>query len=92
MIEGKDLHGYLWIRDSRNDEYYYLKDFEHLVVMKVVNFSESLPKDHWEAVIFEDERCQKVIGRQEFATMREAKENLEQVMELLIKNRNRLSQ
>ncbi len=89
MIEGKDLQGYSWIRDSRNEEYYYLKDFEHLVVMKVVDFSESLQKEHWEAIVFEDERCQKVVGRQEFATLREAQENLEQLMEVLIKNRNK---
>ena len=89
MIEGKDLQGYCWIRDSRNDDYYYLKDFEHLVVMKVVNFSENLPKEHWEAVVFEDERCQRVVGRQEFATMRQAQENLEQLMEITIKNKNR---
>ncbi len=89
MIEGKDLYGYSWVKDSRNDDYYYLKDFEHLVVMKVVDFNETLPKEHWEAIVFEDERCQKVIGRQEFATMREAQENLEQLMEVLIKNRNK---
>ena len=88
MLEGKDIEGYSWIRDARNDEYYYLKDFEHLIVMKVVDFSESLPKEHWEAVVFEDERCQKVVGRQAFMTMREAQENLEQLMEVLIKNRN----
>jgi hypothetical protein len=87
MIEGKDLQGYAWIRDLRYDEYYYLKDFEHLVVMKVVDFSETLPKEHWEAAVFEDERCQKVIGRQEFATMREAQASLEQLMEVTIKNR-----
>jgi len=87
LIEGKDLHGYVWIRDLRYDDYYYLKDFEHLVVMKVVNFSERLPKEHWEAVIFEDERCQQVVGREEFATIREAQVSLEQLMEVLIKNR-----
>ena len=88
MHEGKDINGYLWVCDSRNGDYYYLKDFEHLIVMKVVNFSENLPKEHWEAVVFEDERCQKVVGHQEFATMREAQENLEQLMEVVIKNRN----
>ncbi len=87
MAEGKDVQGYAWIQDRRYDDYYYLKDFENLVVMKVVNFSESLPKEHWEAVVFEDESCQKVIGRQEFATMREAQENLQQLMEVVIKNR-----
>ena len=87
MLEGKDIEGYSWIRDLRYDEYYCLKDFEHLVVMKVVDFSESLPKEHWEALVFEDERCQKVIGRQAFATMREAQSNLEELMEILIKNR-----
>jgi hypothetical protein len=87
MIEGKDLQGYSWLRDLRYDDYYYLKDFEHLVVMKVVNFSETLPKEHWEAIVFEDERCQKVVGRQEFMTMREAQMSLEQLMEVLIKNR-----
>jgi hypothetical protein len=56
-------------------------------VMKVVDFSEALPKEHWEAIVFEDERCQKVIGRQEFMTMREAQMSLEQFMEVLIKNR-----
>ncbi|MGC1879015.1 MAG: hypothetical protein WA347_06495 [Rhabdochlamydiaceae bacterium] len=87
MIEGKDLQGYSWLRDLRYDDYYYLKDFEHLVVMKVVNFSETLPKEHWEAIVFEDERCQKVVGRQEFMTIREAQMSLEQLMEVLIKNR-----
>lgn len=71
MLEGKDLQGYSWIRNGLN-EYYYLKDFEHLVVMKVINFSESLPKEHWEAVVFENELCQKIVGRQELATMRQA--------------------
>jgi hypothetical protein len=82
MIDGKDLYGYVWIQDSRNDEYYYLKDFEHLVVMKV-------EKEQWEAILFEDERCQKVIGRQEFATKRAAQESLEALMEIVIKNRNK---
>lgn len=88
MIEGRDLQGYSWIRRGQ-DDYYYLKDFEHLVVMKVVNFSESLPKEHWEAIVFEDELCQKILGRQEFATQREAQENLEQFMEISIKNRSK---
>jgi hypothetical protein len=87
MIEGRDLQGYSWIRDLRYDEYYYLKDFEHLVVMKVVEFSEELQREHWEAIVFEDERCQKVVGRQEFPTLREAQTSLEQFMEVLIKNR-----
>ncbi len=89
MLEGKDIDGYAWIPDPRNDAYYYLKDFEHLIVMKVVNFSESLPKEHWEAVVFEDECCQKVVGRQEFMTMREAQQSLEEFMEISIKNRNK---
>lgn len=88
MLEGRDLEGsYEWIQDSRNEEYYYLKDFEHLVVMKVMEFDGSDYKEKWEAVIFEDERCQKVIGRQEFMTKREAQQQLEQYMEILIKNR-----
>jgi hypothetical protein len=87
MIEGKDLQGYAWIKDLRYDDYYYLKDFEHLVVMKVVNFSEQMQKEHWEAIIFEDERCQRVVGRQEFATLLEAQASLEQFMEVVIKNR-----
>lgn len=86
-MEGRDLQGYAWIRDLRYDEYYYLKDFEHLVVMKVVNFSETLPQEHWEAVVFEDESCQKVISRQEFSTLKEAQNCLEQFMEISIKNR-----
>ena len=89
MLEGKDLYGYSWIRDDRYDDYYYLKDFEHLVVMKVVNFSESLPPEHWEAIVFEDERCQTVVGRQEFPTLKAAQEHLEQLMEIVIKNRNK---
>ena len=88
MLEGKDMQGYSWIQDLRNGEYYYLKDFEHLVVMKVVDFSETLPKEHWEAVVFEDERCQNVVARQAFMTMREAQASLEQFMEISIKNRN----
>lgn len=85
--EGKDLNGYVWIQDLRDEEYYYLKDFEHLVVMKVANFSESLPSEHWEAVVFEDETCQKVVGRQEFASQEEAKESLERLVQISLKNR-----
>ena len=87
MVEGRDVQGYSWIRDLRYDEYYYLKDFEHLVVTKVVDFSESLPREHWEALVYEDERCQKVVGRQEFTTMRAAQRSLEDFMEKTIKNR-----
>ncbi len=92
MLEGRDMSGYAWIRDDRYDEYYYLQDFEHLVVMKVVGYSETLPKEHWEAVIYEDGSCQKIIGRQEFPTLRQAQENLEEIMEVVIKNRNKSEQ
>lgn len=85
--EGKDLNGYVWMPDLRNEEYYYMKDFEHLVVMKVVDFSPPLQPEHWEAVVFEDETCQKVVGRQDFATMREAQDSLEQYVEITLKNR-----
>lgn len=82
---------YIWIRDQRDDEYYYLKDFEHLVVMKVSDFSERLPKEHWEAIVFEDESCQKVIGRQEFATKEEAQASLIRFKEISLKNRKNLN-
>lgn len=85
--EGKDINGYVWIADLRNDDYHYLKDFEHLIVMKVANFSEVLPFEHWEAVVFEDESCTMVVCRQEFATMREAQDSLEQLVEVSLKNR-----
>jgi hypothetical protein len=87
MLEGKDSNGYVWIRDLRYDDYYYLKDFEHLAVIKVVDFSENLSKEHWEAIVFEDEKCSQIIGRQEFTTKEEAQECLERLMELALKNR-----
>ncbi len=87
MLEGKDSSGYVWIRDLGYDDYYHLKDFEHLVVSKVVDYSESLPREHWEAIIFENEQCQKVIGREEFKTEREAKECIENYVEITLKNR-----
>lgn len=65
MIEGKDLKGYHWIRDTRFDgEYYYLKDFEYLVVMKVIDSSGTRPRERWEAIIFADEHYHQVLGRQ----------------------------
>jgi hypothetical protein len=85
--EGKDLNGFVWIADLRTEDYYYLKDFEHLVVMKVTNYSESLPFEHWEAIVFDDESCQKVVSRQEFATMPEAQECMEAFVEISLKNR-----
>lgn len=87
MPEGKDKEGYVWVLEQRDGEYYYLKDFEHLVVMKVANFSETFPKEHWEAVVFEDGSCRKIVGRQEFATKNDAQKSLEQLMEVIIKNR-----
>lgn len=77
--EGKDIKGYVWIPDNRYEDYFYLKDFEHLIVMRV--------NDLWEAIIFEDETCQKVIGREIYKTEKEAKESLERVMEITLKNR-----
>lgn len=87
MLEGKDAKGYVWIQDLRYDDYYYLKDFEHLVVSKVIEYSESLPAEHWEATIYEDETCSKILGRQEFKTIGEAQQCLEEVMETMLKNR-----
>ena len=84
MLEGRDGKGYVWISDSRNGDYFYLKDFEHLVVTKV---SDTGDREHWDAIIFEDETCSKVIGKEEFATEEEAKHCLERVMELALKNR-----
>src|SRR3972149_7777863 len=86
MLEGKDAQGFVWIQDTRFENYYYLKDFEHLVVSKVSDFSEQLPKEHWEATIFEDETCSKIVGREEFATMRKAQECLENYVEISLKN------
>jgi len=91
MIEGKDSSGYVWIQDLRYDNYYHLKDFEHLVVSKVTDFSAALPKEHWEAIIFENEKCQKVIGREEFKTEREAKACLENYVEITLKNRKSIN-
>lgn len=86
MPEGKDEKGFAWIQETRYEDYYYLKDFEHLVITKVNEFSQTLPPEHWEAIIFEDERCQKVIARQPFATMEEAKQCLENIVENTLKN------
>jgi hypothetical protein len=62
-----------------------MQDFQHLVVAKVSNFSETLPKEHWEAIVFEDERCRTILGRQEFPTQSEAQNCLEQLLEVSLK-------
>lgn len=77
LWEGKDEKGYAWVKDERNENYYYLKDFEHLIVMKV--------GEMWEAVVFEDETCRKVRGRQAFSSEQEAKRCLEEIVELSLK-------
>lgn len=87
MPEGKDSKGYLWIQDHRVDNTFHLADFEHLVVCKVNQFSEKLPADHWEAIIFDDESCQKVLGREEFMTELQAKSFLEENLEKILKNK-----
>lgn len=89
MLEGKGLKGYIWEQDLRYDDYYYLKDFEHLVVTKVNEYSTRLPKDHWEAIVYQDESCSKIVGRQEFKTKEEAQECLERIVEISLKNRKR---
>jgi len=90
-LEGKGAEGYIWLIDERVENAFYLKDFEHLVVMKVVSYEEEMPQEHWEAIVFEDETCSKIVGKQDFATEREAKECLEQVMEIALKNRRSAS-
>ena len=85
MLEGKNSQGYVWVQDSRNGDYFYLQDFQHLVVAKVSNFSETLPKEHWEAIVFEDERCRTILGRQEFPTQSEAQQCLEHLLEVSLK-------
>ena len=87
MPEGKDIHGYIWIQDRRYDDYFYIADFEHLVVCKVNQFSEQLPPDHWEAIIYADVSCQKVLGKEAFATEHKAKAFLEEYLEKILKNK-----
>ncbi len=87
MVEGKNIHGFVWIQDRRYDGYFYLADFEQFVVCKVNQFSEKLPRDHWEAIIFEDPRCEKVIGQEEFMTERQARAFLEEYVEKILKNK-----
>lgn len=89
MIEGRNNQGYVWIQDSRNGDYFYLQDFQHLVVAKVSQFSETLPQEHWEAIVFEDDRCRTILGRQEFSTRQEAQQCLEQLLEVSLKNRKK---
>ena len=84
MPEGKDINGIMWVQDRRYDDYFYIADFEHLVVCKVNQFSETLPPVHWEAIIFEDEKCQKVIGQEEFMTEKQAKAYLEEYLEKIL--------
>ncbi|MBI2743244.1 MAG: hypothetical protein HYX48_04930 [Chlamydiales bacterium] len=86
MIEGRGIAGYSWIQDLRYDDYYYLKDFEHLVVMRV---QDSGSKLHWEAIVYADETCSKITGRQEFKTRDEAQECLERIVEISLKNRKK---
>jgi hypothetical protein len=85
--EGKDRFGYAWIQDLRYDDFYYLKDFEHLVIMKVTDWCDDQPKTYWEAIVFEDESCQKIVGRQACATLQDAKYVLEHILEISLKNR-----
>lgn len=87
MLEGRDLKGYVWIQDLHYDHYYYLQAFEHLVVMKVSDYSEVYPRDHWEAIIYEDESCSKIVGRQEFRTKEEAQNCIERLVEISLRNR-----
>lgn len=84
--EGRDIQGYIWIADPRIDNYFYLKDFEHIVVMQIGEQAEGGLQQHWEAIIFEDEHCRAVRGRKVFATQQEAKLFLEQYVEVSLKN------
>jgi hypothetical protein len=87
MPEQEDEHGYIWIQELRYDDYYYLKDFDNLVVTKVTDYNDSLPKEHWEAIVYEDDSCSKVLGREIFKTKQEAQESLERYKEIALKNR-----
>ena len=84
--EGKDFNGYIWIQDPRYDDFYYLKDFENLVVSKVFD-----PIEQWEAAVYEDETCQQMLNRQGFSTLREAQACLEQYLEITLKNRKTIN-
>lgn len=78
LPEGRDETGFVWIRELRFPDYFHLQDFDNLVVEKVYSYREGdAPPECWEATIFEDEKCQKILGKQEFNTEREAKEFLE---------------
>ncbi len=89
LPEGKDKEGYVWVQDLRYDDYFYLKDFEHLVVMKVSDYSSTLPRLHWEALVYEDESCSKIVGRQECKTKEEAQAYLERLVEIVLRHRRR---
>ncbi|HSX04035.1 MAG TPA: hypothetical protein VLG76_04840 [Rhabdochlamydiaceae bacterium] len=68
---------FVWLQDLRYPDYFRLENFENLIVEKVTDYREDLPPECWEATIFEDDSCQKVVGRQLFDTEKEAKEFLE---------------
>lgn len=87
MPEGRDARGYVWIAESRYDDFFYLQDFESLVVCRVNARDETLPPDHWEAIIYADSSCQKVLGKEAFATEAKAKAFLEEYLEKILKNK-----
>lgn len=58
FAKGKGDKGCAWTKNERNENYYYLKDIENLVVMQVMDICES--------VVFEDETCREVRGRTGF--------------------------
>ena len=64
-----------------------MRDFEQMVVCKVNNFSERLPPDHWEAIVYEDEGGHKVVGKEEFTTELQAKKYIEDLVEKILKNK-----
>lgn len=68
---------FVWVQDLRYPDYFRLQNFENLVVEKVYVYREEHIPECWEATIFEDDSCQKIIGRDLFDTEREAKEFLE---------------
>jgi hypothetical protein len=68
---------FTWIQDLRYPDYFRLQNFENLVVERVYDYRGDHEAEWWEATIFEDDACQKIIGRELFNTEQEAKEFLE---------------
>lgn len=89
MKEKAEFNEFTWLPSTVRENYFYLDEYEHLVVMKITEYSPKVEKEQWEAVIFENQKGETIVGREVFPSIEEAQKCLEDYVKISLANKKK---